>query len=144
MAVAFVEYSYKINYPTLATSSVISKPTNLAVGQLMIAHVSSVYTGNQHNHTAPAGWTSIQQASSGWQLQTSSWWKIATTSDVSASTFSFHVYDTNSAITGTISTWTGFDTGSPIGDSNNGVNAETISTVCHSDSITPPVANCMI
>jgi len=59
MAVAFIEFS--VSPGATSTTCVITKPTNLAIGNLMIAHVASASTTAI---TAPdVTWTQLQKKS---------------------------------------------------------------------------------
>ena len=83
-----------------ATSAncVIPKPSGLAVGNIMIAHCG---WGNRTSPTAvtpPAGWTEIHFSASGASIAGYSAWKIATSSDVAASDFTFTIDGSGDAV----------------------------------------------
>lgn len=68
----------------------ITKPTGLAVGDLMLAFVTVVTASVQSEVVEPSGWTTIdsgvtQDAGIGWR----SMYKVAVSGDVAASTFNF-------------------------------------------------------
>lgn len=73
-----------------ATNAVApSKPASLAVGDTMIALVSALTAdGSANTISAPAGWTAEGQDTQGF-LTAAVFSKVATSSDVAASTFSF-------------------------------------------------------
>lgn len=70
----------------------VTKPTGLAVGDLMIAHVRWVSASGGNNINVPSGWTSFNSTNGG-NLTSTIMYKIADASDVAASFFTFS--DTN-------------------------------------------------
>lgn len=80
---------------TSGNSLTITKPTGLAAGNLLIAHLSAVRTGtpNADGWDTPSGWTSLISTSSSVNSNSSSgmtvFYKIADSSDAAASNFSF-------------------------------------------------------
>ena len=121
-----------------STTCVIDKPTGLTVGDLMIAQVVSKAPGTAV--TAPSGWTEIRQDVSGTSVRSALFWKIATSSDTSATNF---IFTTGSGSNGgAITAWYGHDPTIPI-DANNG-QGNAASTTVTSPGITPSVANCVI
>lgn len=73
----------------LSASCVITKPTSLAVGDIMIAHMgfADAFT-NATSVTPPSGWTQIYFKSNG-NLQSYYAWKVADSSDAAATNFTF-------------------------------------------------------
>ena len=79
-----------------ASSVVVTKPTGLAVGDLMMATIGYIESGSSRTFTTPAGWTQVQKREG---LQTPAggfngiavYGKIADASDVSASNFTFTI-----------------------------------------------------
>ena len=139
MAVAYKEYSTASGS---ANPIVIPRPTNLAIGDLMIAHISVDY-GGTNSITPPSGWTNIYNAI--WaaaQGNAYTAYKFAKYADTIAASFSFDKVQTTNAI-GFISTFTGVDTGDPIGDSST-QNPNVWGYTGTAPTITPPVNNCMI
>lgn len=124
-------------------SCIIVKPAGLAVDDLMIAHVSSVASGDPVIATTPpGGWTEIRQDEGGATKRNRGalFWKIADAADAAASAFTFTT-DTSGNL-GAISAWTGHDTSTPINAHNGQHN--NISRTITSPAITPSVANCVI
>ena len=75
-----------------AGSLTITKPTGLAVGDFMVAHLVSNYssTGSAGSTWAtPAGWTSLFNTAPDSQLFISVKWKLADSADVAAANFTF-------------------------------------------------------
>ena len=129
MAVAFIEFG--VSPGATSTSCVIVKPTNLAVGNLMIAHISSA---SPTAITAPdVSWTQLQNlpTSNG---RGAAFYKQATSTDVAAASFTFTCGNADNK--GAISTWSGHDRNIPIATSNGQASTTTTSTVT-SPTITP-------
>lgn len=70
----------------MGTGGVLTKPTGLAVGDTMIA---IVVAETATNLASPAGWTLIGAAELATYAKTKSFYKVADSSDVSASNFTF-------------------------------------------------------
>lgn len=107
--VAFKEYSSI----TAETSGLdIPRPTNLAIGDLMVAHVSTTWQGVPY---PPSDWTTISssQGTGGYSWGTVVAYKIADAVDVMSGSVYFWV-DVYSTLIGSISTYTNFDTVTPI------------------------------
>jgi hypothetical protein len=121
-----------------STTCVIVKPTGLTVGDLMIAQVVSKLPGTAV--TAPGGWTQIRQDVSGTSVRSALFWKIATSSDTSATNFTFTTGKESNG--GVITAWYGHDPTTPI-DANNG-QGNAASTTVTSPGIIPSVANCVL
>jgi hypothetical protein len=121
-----------------STTCVIAKPAGLTVGDLMIAQVVSKSSGTAV--TAPSGWTQIRQDVSGTSVRSALFWKIATSSDTSATDFTFTTGKESNG--GAITAWYGHDPTTPI-DANNG-QGNAASTTVTSPGITPSAANCVI
>lgn len=103
---------------TSAATLVLPQPTGLVAGDIMV-----VYT--QHNNTSSlTGWTSLRTSSnSGVNVASNaqSWWRVATSGDVSAWSHSITYAGTFSGIA-VISTWyncTGVEASSGVGGNNN-------------------------
>jgi len=106
----------------------------------MIAHIG--FAGNGTISAPDATWTLLQTgATTGTVTRVTVFYKIATSTDVAATDFTFTSTD-NVVNKGTISTFSGHDHGVPIGTSSVQVNGT--SSTCTAATITPPVANCMI
>ena len=67
--------------------SPITKPTGLAVGDLMVAVVSQIYNGAFPYGSTPSGWTEMARGYDNRAFGL--YWKVADSSDVAASTFAF-------------------------------------------------------
>jgi hypothetical protein len=108
----------------------------------MIAHIAQG-ANNDATITPPSGWVQIQRMGIFKNYTTSgSFWKIADSSDVAASNFTFTVPNANNI--GAISTFTGANVTTPIGTSSIKTNTAGDLTICTASTITPPVGNCMI
>jgi len=100
-----------------ASSVALNKPTGLQVGDLLLAFI---YTDKSTLQT-PSGWsagntgTRTTGGSAIWQGQ--AFWKIADSSDVAASTFSFSTSGTPTSIGGILSRWSDPNPTTPVSDS---------------------------
>lgn len=103
MAVAFESVAY--TEPASGTSSVVTKPTGLSVGDLMIGHCALNSTGSS-SLSLPAGWTAGDEYSSG-NFRAKWGYKIADASDVSASNFTFTGSGTDRIMGGAIYRFSG-------------------------------------
>lgn len=108
----------------------VTAPSGMAAGDLLIAWAIS---GDQSNSAsgpqAPDGtWTAIQTGSAT-SVGSSSWWKIATSADVSAGSWTFTFTDNSNAgcINAAVIRITGADATTPINASNHAVQASTTS-----------------
>ena len=131
-----------------SATCVITKPSGLTVGDLMIAQVVGTdyrFSGDIGAFTAPAGWTGIRQdtaVNGAYEyLASALFWKTANATDVAASSFTFTATTANSN-RGTITVWYGQNSTNPINAHNGLSNAA--STTVTAPTITPSVANCMI
>lgn len=95
MAVAYV--SHQISTWATGTSSVVTKPVSLAVGDLMIAqHAAQVGNGGS---TPPTGFGALgEQLDGANNLQSYLYYKIADSSDVAASNFTFSTANSSQQI----------------------------------------------
>lgn len=85
---AFVVESTATKTFTAGTTAVITKPTGLAVGDLLVAQLGAVSTGAAITYTTLAGW-SLAANGGGSDYTTSIQYKIADSGDVAASNFTF-------------------------------------------------------
>lgn len=89
-------------------SVVITKPTGLTVGDQMIAAIASSQSSGSIN--TPAGWTLISQANAITGVAANIFFKVADSSDVAASNFTFTHTSGTALIRGGIIRATGLDT----------------------------------
>lgn len=74
---------------------VITKPTGLAVGDYMVAHLSNIVGGspNADGWNTPSGWSALtdsgEDGNSNSSMQITTFYKVADSSDVAASNFTF-------------------------------------------------------
>jgi len=124
------------------TSLTITKPTGLAVGDLMICFLGGP---NDWNINTATNWNGLTQAQSteGNQLTSKAQWKIADSADVAASNFTFTI-STSSGFTGYILRISGHDATTPINAQSNVNSDSDTSTPSIANTITPSVANCLI
>jgi hypothetical protein len=130
-----------------AGSITITKPTGLAVGDVMVAVLSAARSSatNPFIQTA-SGWTLVATEDPA-LASASVQWKTATSGDVAASNFTFSCLNTTSVImSGAILRVTGLSTVSPyIGEiSSNTVSAVVDTTVTFSGSVDIAVDNCLV
>lgn len=108
--------------PGLTNTSVVTKPTGLAVGDLMVA----VVHGNKAGFTAPAGqgWTrQITQDAGGTLYRMEVWYVVATSTHTAATNFTWTDADAASPMHAAIAAYRGVDQTNPINTSgiNTGV-----------------------
>lgn len=117
MANPVVESSQSTITNTDASSVTITKPTGLAVGDIMFAYVATFDT-SVHTHTTPAGWTLVEApvAASG-RRRLSSFYKVADSGDVAASNFTFSFSASVDKLGGAIIRTSGGVTGGYLSDS---------------------------
>lgn len=115
------------------TSTVVTKPTGLAVGDLMIGQYT--YRNTSASHTLPSGFVSVQsvQTNNSWQVVA---YKVATASDVSASNFTFTTSGTYMQNAGLIRI-SGYSQGTIIGQSNSQGNVTSATNPTFTNTITP-------
>ena len=77
------------NSANAASSVTITKPTSLAVGDLLVAIIIKNETGSSNVLTTPTNWTRMDTAISGAQNQIEVYSKVADSADVAASNFTF-------------------------------------------------------
>lgn len=87
----------------IATSVVTGKPTGLTAGDLLLAGTHMYWTGGDRQLQIPAGWTTIANMrahNDGENVGTAlaAMYKVADSSDASASTFTFTATDANSGL----------------------------------------------
>lgn len=90
----------------------VTKPTGLAVGDLMLAFM----TLNLSGLTPPSGWTQLDSdnAAGGASFNSTVYWKLAVTGDVSATNFTWTAGDALSPFCGGISAYRNVDQTNPI------------------------------
>lgn len=124
------------------TSAVVSTPSGLAVGDLMIAYVSALSRAGDPsvNITTPTGWTLIGSSIVSSNEAYALFDKIATSGDVSAGTFTFPTAgDSAGVIVYRIS---GHNPTTPITVSNQGTH--TASTTASATAITIPLPSLVL
>lgn len=124
-------------------SAVITKPSGLAVGDLMFLHLTTEASGR--TLTQPGGWTISSTLSTYCTMVIG--YKIADSSDVAASTFTFSFNDNGGGpqhIIGNMFRITGFNSVNPIAVSTDEVNYSGGGSKVFSNSITPATADSLL
>lgn len=132
---AQIVYQSKQSAGGLSSSVTITKPTSLAVGDLMVAQIAATASSTP-GITTLSGWTLVRSdaSSDGTSGTVSSlFWKVATSGDVAATNFTFVTSGTGSC--GSISRFTEANTTAPT-DQSNGNNATGV-TALSTSGITP-------
>jgi hypothetical protein len=142
---AFVVQSVGASSNQVGDTSNVAKPSGLAVGDIMVAHVvfyADGAAGGSDSVTPPSGWAEIDLTLIDGGMMYSAW-KIADSSDVAASTFDFTSSGTagNRATMGRIMRITGGRESNVAYVSEEGGGTGTTITV---GTITPSVANSLI
>ena len=142
MAVVVQSVSAAAVNASVGTSIVITKPTGLAVGDLMIAFVGGP---SDYNVNTATNWNGLTQGQSveGNQLTMKAQWKIADAADVLLATFAFTV-DAGSGLTGFMLRIDGHDPTTPINAQSCVISNTDTDTPSLASTITPTVANCLI
>ena len=136
-----IEVEFKSSATTeevVAVSSIdATKPSGLAVGDLMIANIVG-NTGGNITPDIPTGWNQIY--SEGFSGRLIAYYKIATIDDVNASSITFNL-DTSAVVMVVISAFTNVSSSNPISSVTKGTaNAEIVTTA----SITPETTDSLI
>lgn len=131
--------SHGLSTEASSTSCVVPKPSGLAVGDLMVAHITA---RTNVTVTNPGSWSTIRAETISGVLTSHLAWKIADSGDTAASNFTFTLSGTAVNL-GAITAFTGHHTSSPIG-ANNGTATASNSTTISSAAITPAAADSMI
>lgn len=118
----------------------VTKPSGLAVGDLMIAHVFFRNNTSSTFNSVASGFAEIRTDFAA-NVAHGAWWKIADASDVAASVFSFGI--DGGAVNGIGRIWriSGHHASAPIVESNSATGTGLTITV---GGITPAVADCLI
>lgn len=132
---------------TSSTTIVITKPTGLAVGDLMVAHL--VRTDNDQNSRtwSLSGWTTAVDVQGNDTAISSSGmaalYKIADSGDVAASNFTFTISSTADFLAGAIYRISGHSISAPINTSASAfVNND--ETPSFGNTVTPTFADCLL
>lgn len=112
-AIGFVAAS-SANNGTGATTLVITKPTGVAEGNVMVATVTAKETGAV---TAPSGWTAIKNLTQGTALRQVTYYKVATASEAASYSWSL---GTSRAASGGIVDYSGVNQTVPIAATASG------------------------
>ena len=142
MGLPVVQTSAQTSSNTNASSVVITKPTGLAVGDLMVAFVGFMHTGSSgQSVSTPSGWTSLQQVNEN-RVVFAAYYKVADSADVAASNFTFSFSTTVDQSGGSILRIDNFVSSNIIGTSE--VDSETSpadAVISHTAASTPLSAN---
>lgn len=138
MAIAVVNTTTAHNGSTLTLQ--ITKPTGLAVGHVMVALI----TKNNESVSGPSGWTSIMAIDNGTNFGDAWFYKVANSTDVAATNFTFTKSGSSSPMVGTIVALSGVDNASPIGgnasDNMSNGTTTTVNTPDYTDTITAGIS----
>lgn len=132
------------------SSVVVTKPTGLAVGDLMIAGVYHYWTGSDRQINTPSGWTliSTDRVHNGGEntgTGMSVFYKIAASGDVAASDFTFDQNGASSEMGACVLRITGMSPSAPINASSSNPTDNGGSGGSYSwTGITPTFADCML
>lgn len=114
MAAPVIE-SYNSNTVSSSASITITKPTGLAVGNLLVAYITSISTS--HTPQTPSGWTEqfvFQMINGNQNFYHSCFTKVADATDVAASNFTFTLSTAVNGIAGTLFRISGVASGNEI------------------------------
>jgi hypothetical protein len=119
-----------------STSVVMTVPSGVAVGDLLIADVDAAGTGAI---TAPAGWTSLVSAA-GFTTYSTVHYRVATAADVAGASYTWTLGSTRKAV-GRMMSYVGVDTTAIGTPATNGANSGTSITY---NSVTTAAANSLV
>lgn len=122
-------------------SLVITKPTGVVVGDLLIA-VTAFNGGSARSVTPPAGWTAITQVNQSTEVGLATFWKIATSTETAASDFTFTISSAEDCAGGMLRI-SGHSASAPIFTSAGNSVANTQNPDI-ANTITPAVANSLL
>lgn len=126
------------NSGTNVSSVVITKPTSLAVGDLMVAFIGYYRAGSSTTITTPSGWDS-RQKDDGSDTGQACFTRIATSGDVAASDFTFQVGASSDIVLGSLHRIDGY---SSIGTSEiDSLSTDADGDLSFTTSLTPTVSN---
>jgi len=120
------------------SSITITKPTGLAVGDLLL-FIGGNYDAASVNrsHTTPSGWSVIQKQASG-DYRPVAYYIVATSTEVAASNFTFAMSGVTTALSGYLARITGQTPTSPVGVSEMDIGAAVaVTTITYTTNITP-------
>lgn len=121
---------------------VLTKPTGLAVGDLMVVAIIQL---NTDSVTTPSGWSNfVNKSSSGGSVQLRFYSKTADSGDVAASNFTFVDDGDASPKTGSILRITGFHTASPTSVFNGDGTQASTATPSFTSTVTPDTPDSVI
>jgi MSHA biogenesis protein MshQ len=128
---------------TLASNAVssvqITKPTGLAVGDVMVAVVTQRAGSFPIVSSPPSGWTLLLNRDNGSSIGMAVYYRVATNSEPANWTWNFGASD---RAAGAISAYRGVDTSAPIAASGSQANASSVSMTA--PSVSPAGANAML
>lgn len=130
---------------TASDTLTITKPTGLAVGDLMIAIIHSSASGTVRTHNTPSGWTVIQKDGASVAHRPAAYYKIADSGDTAASNFSFTLSASTTAMSGVLARVTGHVAASPVTLSELDNTASPTGTVrTYTAALTPVSSNSLV
>lgn len=122
-------------------SVTLTKPTGLAVGDLMVACIAFYFEGGTRTLTTPAGWTA-QKKLDGTDGGIAVYTKVADSGDVAASNFTFSASASGDCIAGSLSRVTGYTSiGSSESDEASGTGSASVS---YTTAVTPTVSDNLV
>ena len=123
-------------------TTTITKPSGLAVGDLMVAFIANTSAGTGCD--TPAGWTKIRDGGAAGH-SSSAFYIVATATETAASNFVFVATGGgNARMGGGILRITGFVAASPIDTSNGAASVANDSTPNYTMTVTPTLANSLL
>jgi len=138
-----VAYKSSNIFPITSTNNVfITKPTDLAVGDLLIAHI---FNAKAQTITPPSGFTALLTTTTTGSINQHAmylFWKVADAGDVAATTFSFTTASSQTA-GGGLMAFTGATSFAPIPEFA-GSTANNTGSPSFANTITPHIADSMI
>lgn len=121
----------------------ITKPTGVAEGDLLLLFLSC---SSSDSFSTPAGWTVIYNTTTGWSGTTDVYIyrRVADSSDVSASDYTFDVDDTAGELSATMMRVSGFNTTTPVEGFTIASDTSTNTARSHTISSTPTTSGSLL
>lgn len=130
---------------TASDTLTITKPTGLAVGDLLVAVIASSASGTVRTHNTPAGWTVIQKEGFASAFRPAAYYKVADSGDTAASNFSFTLSGATTAMSGVLMRVTNFVSASPVTQSELDNTPSPTGTVrTYTTALTPDSLNSLV
>jgi len=130
---------------TGSASVTITKPTGLAVGDLLLVQLAaSDIGGDNRTWSTPSGWTAVEVGGTTEEAVPAAYYIIATSTETAASNFTFSMSGTTTAISGVLMRISGHWGASPITVSEIDQTAGSTTSLTFTTALTPAITNSLL